>query len=67
MTKYERSVDELIQRLGYLALTRQIQISSAHAYAQAFTNLFVYLSNLSTAKFQDVPNNSKRGLTIYYN
>lgn len=65
--KYQRSVDELIQRLGYLALTHQIQISSAHAYAQAFTNLFVYLINLSTAKFQDVPNNSKRSLTIYYN
>ena len=36
-------------------------------YAQAFTNLFVYLSYLVTAKFQDVPNNSKRYLTMYYN
>ena len=35
-------------------------------YAQAFTNLFVYLSYLVTAKFQDVPNNSKRSLTIRY-
>ena len=35
-------------------------------YAQAFTNLFVYLIVLSTAKFQDVPNNSKRSLTICY-
>ena len=33
----------------------------------SFTNLFVYLSYLVTAKFQDVPNNSKRYLTMYYN